>query len=116
SAVPDTTIADITANVAMDGNPGDQPVAVRRSKAPIIFASAAAVALVVSVGAFVAYRLVFGGVQAAERMPASVVAYLSVDLTPGLDQTRKLVKLSEKLPQTGNEKDPKAALQKALES
>lgn len=89
-------------------------VGVKRSKTPIILASAAAVALVVSVGAFVGYRLLFGGPQPAERLPASVLAYLSVDLNPGFDQTRKLAELAEKMPQTGSAKDPKAALEKAL--
>jgi hypothetical protein len=90
------------------------PVAIRRSKTPIILAAALAVALIVSVGAFVAYRLVFGGPQPAERVPASVMAYVSLDLSPGLDQTRKLGKLSEKMPQTGHEKNPKALLEKTL--
>jgi hypothetical protein len=102
--------AGVTYTVVTDA----APVGIRRSKTPIILAAAVAVALVASVGAFVAYRLVFGGPQPAERVPASVIAYFSLDLSPGLDQNRKLAKLSEKLPQTGREKDPKAALEKAL--
>jgi hypothetical protein len=94
---------------------GGEPLAIKRKKTPIILAGAAATALVVSVGAFVAYRLVFGGPQPAERMPASVIAFASLDLTPGLDQTRKLNKLAEKMPEASNVKDPKAALEKALE-
>jgi hypothetical protein len=92
-----------------------KPVALRRRWSPIIFASAAAVALVVSVGVFIGNRLLFGGPQPDERMPSSVVAYVSLDLNPGLDQTRKLLKIAEKMPQTGTDKQPRAALEDALD-
>lgn len=108
SLEPAATVADT------DSDTAGMPVAVKRRKAPIFLASAAAVALVISVAAFAGYNLVFGGPQPAERMPASAVAYLSVDLSPGLDQTRKLAQLSRKLPQTGRAGNPKAGLEKAL--
>jgi hypothetical protein len=102
------------ADTAFELSGGDS-LAIKRKKTPIILAGAAAMALVVSIGVFVAYRLVFGGPQPAERMPASVVAFASLDLTPGLDQTRKLNNLAQKMPETSGVKDPKAALEKALE-
>jgi hypothetical protein len=103
--------------VVIDLGAGDAAVvAMPRRKAPIFLAAALAVALVVTAAAFIGYRLLFGGAEPAERMPASVIAYLSLDLNPGLDQTRKLLKLSEKLPETGGRKDAKSVLEKALES
>jgi Protein of unknown function (DUF3352) len=103
----DITLADVTTTAS--------PVAVKRPKSFLFLAAAAAVALVISVGAYFGYNLVFGGPQPAERMPASAFAYLSVDLSPGLDQTSKLAKLAKKLPQTGSEKSPKAGLEKAFD-
>lgn len=89
-------------------------VSVRRSKTPLILAGAVTVALVLGVGAYVGYRFLFGGAQPAERMPASVIAYAAIDLTPGMDQTNKLRKLLEKFPSQGGNTDPKAAIEKLL--
>ncbi|HCT80148.1 MAG TPA: hypothetical protein DGT23_27020 [Micromonosporaceae bacterium] len=90
-------------------------VSVRRSKTPLILAGAVAVALVLGIGAYVGYRFLFGGAQPAERMPASVIAYAAIDLTPGLDQTNKLRKLLEKFPSQSGNTDPKAAIEKLLQ-
>jgi hypothetical protein len=93
-----------------------EPVTLKRRKAPIFFASAVAVALVLGVAAYAANSFLFGGAQPAERMPASAMAYLSIDVHPGLDQTRKLAQLSKKLPQTGGSESPKAGLEKVFQT
>jgi hypothetical protein len=103
---PDPTLTEV--------DTAEKPVAVKRRKAPMLLASAAAVALVISGAAYAGYNLVFGGPQPAERVPASAFAYVSVDFSPGLDQTRKLVELSKKLPQAGGAENPKEGLEKAL--
>jgi hypothetical protein len=79
-------------------------VSLPRRKTPIILASALAVSLVMAAGVFVGYRLLTAAGDPAERMPASVVAFASTDLTPSRDQVRRLSKFT----------DPKASVEKAL--
>ncbi|WP_020523338.1 hypothetical protein [Catelliglobosispora koreensis] len=95
-------------------NGGETIVAVKRRKAPLILSGAVALALAVGAGVFVGYQMLFGGHAAAERIPGTALAYVSIDLQSGLDQTRKLMKLAEKFPQTGNSADPKKALDEFL--
>ncbi|GIH04499.1 hypothetical protein Rhe02_25660 [Rhizocola hellebori] len=99
----------------LEAETGTETLSVRRSKTPVILAGAVAVALVLGVGAFIGYRLLFGGGQPAERFPASAVAYISIDLTPSADQTVKLVKLVKKFPDHSGDADPKASIEKLLE-
>ena len=79
-------------------------VSLPRRKTPIILASAVAASLVIAVGGFVGFRLLAAAGDPAERMPASVVAFASTDLTPTRDQVRRLSKFN----------DPKASVDKLL--
>ncbi len=92
-----------------------EPAPARRAKTLAIIAGAVAVVLVLGAGAYFGYRFLFGGAQPSERMPASTVAFLSVDLTPSAEQSTKLLQLLKKFPGHGGDASPAATIERLLE-
>jgi hypothetical protein len=86
----------------------------RRRLGPVRIAAAAGVtlALLVGVGAY-AMSALGGGKRPAEFTPATVSAYVEVDLAASLEQQIKLLRLATKLPE-GSGTDGKAVLEALL--
>lgn len=74
----------------------------RRYRVPVLVAASVVVMLLLGGGAVAAVRAWNGtGKQPEEAMPASVSAFVRLDLSPGIGQGRKLTQLLEKFPRKG---------------
>lgn len=75
----------------------DQP-SVQKSRTPLVIGVGLAVAAVLGGGAYAGMQLLGGGPQAAEALPASVIAYASIDIDPGASQKIEAVRTLRKFP------------------
>ena len=95
--ISEPTVTGSTADVAEVIENG--PPARKGRKGLFTAVIAAGVTLALMVGVGVAYRVLSGESKRPEQFtPASVVAYLSVDLDPSLEQKMQMLKLAAKLP------------------
>ena len=94
--VADDAATDTAPFIDLDGQPPIQRR--RRRMLPVLVAAGTTLAVLLGVGAYVAYqRLVVGGRPTEEFTPATVAAYAAVDLMVGGDQRAKLADVLGKL-------------------
>jgi hypothetical protein len=97
--VPEPGATEIDLN---DGPPPEPTASARRRcHLPVFVGAGLVLAILLGVGAVVGWNALFAGAQPADRLPASVAAYIGIDLAPNPEQQARLLAIADRLPRLG---------------